>query len=217
MFVGHYGASFVAKKVEPSVPLWVLFLAAQLLDILWAPFVLLGIEKVRIVPGITASNPLDLYYMPYTHGLVPALLWSCAGGVVYQVVARPSRRHVSVVVGLAVFSHWVLDFIVHRPDLPLYDNSAKVGLGLWNAPALAFGLEAALLLGGMWLYLHGRLNRALGTLGFGVLMLGIQAYLFFGPPPSSDRTAAGTALIAYAVFAIVIWWLQDRRAHAGAA
>jgi hypothetical protein len=216
MFVGHYGVSFSAKKVEPSIPLWVLFFAVQFLDVLWAPFILLGIEKVRIVPGITASNPLDLYYMPYTHSLVAAVFWSCVGGIVYQFAARPSRGQSSLFVGLAVFSHWVLDFIVHRPDLPLYDNSAKVGLGLWNAPSLAFGLEAALLFGGMWLCLRGRLARSLGTVAFGALMLGIQAYVFFGPPPTSDRAAASTALIAYAVFAAVIWWLQDRRAVTGA-
>jgi len=216
MFVGHYGVSFAAKKVEQSIPLWVLFLAVQFLDVLWAPFVLLGIEKVRIVPGITATNPLDLYYMPYTHSLVAALFWSCAVGLVYQLVARPSRRQASVIIGLAVFSHWVLDLIVHRPDLPLYDNAAKVGLGLWNAPALAFGLEGALLFGGIWLCLRGQLARSFGTLGFGVLMLGIQAYIFFGPPPTSDRAIAATALIAYAVFAIAIWWLQDRRAITGA-
>ena len=88
MFVGHYGVSFAAKRVDRTVPLWVLFLAVQFLDILWAPCILLGIEKVRIVPGFTASNPLDLYYMPYTHSLVAALLWSCVGGFVYQFVAR---------------------------------------------------------------------------------------------------------------------------------
>ncbi len=86
------------------------------------------------------------------------------------------------------------------------------GLGLWNAPALAFGLEAALLFGGMWFYLRGRLAGSWGTACFGVLMLGIQAYIFFGPPPASDRAAASTALVSYALFAIAIWWLQDRRA-----
>jgi hypothetical protein len=90
-------------------------------------------------------------------------------------------------------------------------------LGLWNAPALAFGLEAALLFGGIWLCLQGRLARSLGTLAFGVLMLAIHAYVFFGPPPTSDRAAASTALIAYAVFATVIWWLQDRGAVTAAA
>ena len=217
MFVGHYGVSFAAKKVDPTIPLWVLFLAVQFLDILWAPFILLGIEKVRIVPGITASNPLDLYYMPYTHSLVAALVWSCAGGLIYQFIVRPARRRASAVVGFSVFSHWILDFVVHRPDLPLYDDSAKVGLGLWNAPALAFGLEAALLFGGIWLCLRGRLVRSPGTPAFAVLMLAIQAYVFFGPPPTSDRAAASTALIAYALFAIAIWWLQDRRAVTGAA
>lgn len=211
MFVGHYGVSFAAKRAEPAIPLWVLFLAVQLLDVLWAPFVLAGIEKARIVPGFTASNPFDLYYMPYTHSLVGALLWSCAGALFYQVVARPSRRQTSVVIGLAVFSHWVLDLIVHRPDLPLYDNSAKVGLGLWNAPVLAFGLEATLLFGGMWLCYRGQFTRVPGTLAFGVLMFAVQAYVFFGPPPTSDRAFAWTALIAYATFAAVIWWLQDRR------
>jgi membrane-bound metal-dependent hydrolase YbcI (DUF457 family) len=106
----------------------------QFLDILWAPFVLLGIEGLRIVPGFTRSNALDLYYMPYTHSLVAALLWSGVGSLAYQLPARPSQPRASAIVGVAVFSHWVLDFIVHVPDLPLYDNSAKVGLGLWTAP-----------------------------------------------------------------------------------
>ena len=217
MFVGHYGVSFAAKRLDPTIPLWTLFLAVQLLDILWAPFVLLGIEKVRIVPGITASNPLDLYYMPYTHSLVAALLWSFAGALAYQVTARPARTRSSAVIGFAIFSHWILDFVVHRPDLPLFGNSVKVGLGLWNIPAIAFGLEAALLFGGIWLCLQGRLGRSVWTLVFGMLMLAIQAYIFFGPPPISDHAAAATALIAYAVFATVIWWLQDRRAISRAA
>ena len=109
-----------------------------------------------------------------------------------------------------MFSHWVLDFIVHRPDLPLYGNAAKVGLGLWNASVVAFSLEAALLLGGTWLCLRDRLGQSRGTVVFGFIMLVIQAYIFFGPPPASDRAAAVTALIAYGLFAGVIWLLQDR-------
>jgi len=208
MFVGHYGVSFAAKKAEPAIPLWVLFIAVQLLDVLWAPFVLLGIEKVRIVPGITASNPLDLYYMPYTHSLVAAIGWSVVAFLVYRAV-RPVPPRAAAIVGLAVFSHWVLDFLVHRPDLPLYDNTAKVGLGLWNLPALALGLEALLLFGAMWLYLR-HTPRGTAMLAFGVVMLAIQAYVFFGPPPASDKAAAATALIAYAVFAVVIRALERR-------
>ena len=209
MFVGHYGISFAAKKVDPAVPLWVLFLAVQFLDVLWAPFVLLGIEKVRIVPGFTASNPLDLYYMPYTHGLITAIAWSLAAAIVYQLVARGNRR-AAVVIALAVFSHWVLDFLVHRPDLPLYDNTAKVGLGLWNLPALAFGLEGVLLFGGMWLYFRIGPTRRGAVLGLGAIMLAIQAYVFFGPPPTSDKAAAVTALASYAIFALVIRALERK-------
>lgn len=195
--------SFVAGRVNPHIPLWVLFIAVQLLDVFWAPLIMLGIEKVRIVPGITASNPLDLYYMPYTHSLIAAVIWSVAGYGAYRLWRRPAGA-AAVLVGLAVFSHWILDFVVHRPDLPLYDNAAKAGLGLWNRPALAFGLEAALLFGGMWLFLQGRVGSRAGMIVFGAVMLAIQAFIFFGPPPTSDTAAAATALVAYVVFAAVV-------------
>ena len=209
MFVGHYGVSFAAKKAEPSIPLWVLFIAVQLLDVLWAPLILLGIEKVRIVPGITASNPLDLYYMPYTHSLLAAIGWSVVAFLAYRFAVRSAPPSAAAIVGLAVFSHWVLDFLVHRPDLPLYDNTAKVGLGLWNLPAVAFGLEAVLLFGAMGLYLRHTARRT-AMLVFGAVMLGIQAYVFFGPPPTSDKAAAATALLSYAVFAGVIRAMERR-------
>src|SRR6266566_2637901 len=132
MFVGHYGPSFAIKALRPAIPLWLLFVAVQLVDVAWAILVLLGVEKARIVPGITASNPLDLYYMPYTHSLAAALLWSLGALVCYRLAVSTSSKISALVVAAAVFSHWVLDFLVHRPDLPLYDNTAKVGLGLWN-------------------------------------------------------------------------------------
>src|SRR5437899_9998513 len=190
MFVGHYGVSFAAKKIDPSVPLWMLFIAVQLLDVAWAPFVLAGIEKVCIVPGITASDPLDLYYMHYTHSLVAALLWSAGAFVIYRLWMRGDGNFAALVVAVAVFSHWVLDFLVHRPDLPLYDNTAKVGLSLWNLPAVAFGLEALVLFGGMWLYFRLGTARRTAMFVFGVTMLAIQAAVFFGPPPPSDKAAA---------------------------
>ncbi len=212
MFVGHYGPSYAAKRLAPSVSLWVLFVAVQFLDVLWAPFVILGVEKVRIVPQFTASNALDLYYMPYTHGLPAALGWSVLAAACYHIVIRPSHRSAGIVVGLAVFSHWVLDFIVHVPDLPLYGNSAKVGLGLWNARGLAFSLECAVLLGGIWLFVRDRSSRHLRTWMFGALLLAIQAYnIYLAPPPTSDRLFAATALIAYVALAVAIWWLEDRR------
>jgi hypothetical protein len=118
-------------------------------------------------------------------------------------------------VGVGVFSHWVLDLLVHRPDLPLYDDTMKVGLGLWNYPAFALALEAALLFGGMLLYLRAtRPINALGRVGppmFGIVMLAIQAYVFFGPPPASSAAFALTALGFYAVFALVAHGLDRRR------
>jgi hypothetical protein len=208
VFVGHYSASFAAKRADPAIPLWVLFLAVQLLDVGWSVLVLLGIEKVRIVPGITASNPLDLYYMPYTHSLVAALLWSAGAFVAWRLAVPRSTGAASLLVALAVFSHWILDFVVHRPDLPMFDNSAKVGLGLWNYPALAFALEAGLLFGAMWLYFRGPGGLRWPMAAFGLIICGIQAYVFFGPPPASDRAAAATALGAYALFALVIRQLE---------
>ena len=219
MFVGHYGPAFVAKRLELSIPLWVLFVAVQFLDVLWAPFVLLGIEKVRIVPHFTGSNALDLYYMPYTHGLLSAIVWSIVLGVLYQSLARPARRRASLVVGAAVFSHWLLDLLVHVPDLPLVGNSAKIGFGLWNAPVLAFALEIAVLAAGLWLYLATRPRRSVGIVAYGLVLTGIQAWsTFLSPPPASDRAQAATALVAYGVLAWAVWWLADRpTSKAGAA
>jgi hypothetical protein len=216
MFVGHYGPSLAAKALKKSIPLWVLFIAAQLLDVFWSIFVLLGIEKVRIVPGITATNPLDLYYMPYTHGLIGSILWAIAASIAYYVFRKVDGLAAATLVGATVFSHWVLDWLVHRQDLPLYDNTLKVGLGLWNYPVFAFVLEVAILLGGMYLYLKTTKSVArggrYGMVIFGLVMFAFQAYVFFGPPPSSDRSAAVTALVSYFSFAAVAYWLEKKRA-----
>lgn len=220
MFVGHYGASYAIRAARPAIPLWLLFIAVQLIDVVWSLLVLAGVEKVRIVPGITASNPLDLYYMPYTHSLVAALVWAMAATAACR--SRPKFRtgSAAVWVGVAVFSHWVLDLLVHRPDLPLYDDTMKMGLGLWNFPAIALALEAALLFGGMALYLKRTTPvNPVGRFGppvFGLLMLAIQAYVFFGPPPASPSAAAITALVSYVVFAAVARWLDGKREPAGA-
>ncbi len=147
--------------------------------------------------------------MPFTHSLLAAVVWSAVGYGLYRLW-RGSAGAAAALVGLAVFSHWILDFVVHRPDLPLYDNTAKVGLGLWNQPVLAFGLEATLLFGGMSLFLRGRPGRKTGMMIFGIVMLAIQAVVFFGPPPVSDSAAAATALLAYGLFAAFVAWWEGR-------
>lgn len=211
MFVGHYGVSFAAKTRAPALPLWLLFIAVQWLDVLWAPLVMLGIEKVRIVPGFTKTNPLDLYYMPYTHSLVAAVVWSAAAFAFYRMVRPRAGRHAAVVLSLAVLSHWVLDFIVHVPDLPLYDNTAKVGLGIWNFPLIAFGLEVALLFGGMFMYFRSTPGvRRIPFIVFGLIMFAVQAVVFFGPPPPGGTAAAVSALVCYVIFALVAGFLADR-------
>ena len=215
MFVGHYGPSLGIKALDKSIPLWLLFLAVQFIDILWSIFVLLGIEKVRIVPGFTATNPFDLYFMPYTHALVASLLWAFLVLLGYRLVAGSGKWAAAALMGAAVFSHWILDLIVHTQDLPLFDEAHKMGLGLWNHPVPAFALEVAILFGGMYLYLRSTEATTLvgryGMVIFGVLMLGIQSYVFFGPPPSSDKAAAVTALASYFIFAAVAFWLERKR------
>ena len=216
MFVGHYSVAFAAKSEKNRIPLWVLFVAVQLLDFLWAPFVLLGIEKVRFVPGITATNGLDLYYMPYTHSLIGALFWSAVAFAIYKIGWRniPSNS-AALLVGFAVFSHWLLDLIVHRPDLAIYDDTMKVGFGLWNYRGVEFVLEIAILLFGAVLYLkrNGAIARKIGIIIFVVVLVLIQtSNTFLRQPPSSDRAFAITAFIFYTVFAVIAFLLEKRRA-----
>lgn len=197
--------------MERRIPLWVLFIAVQFVDVLWAVFVLLGIEKVRIVPGFTASNALDLYYMPYTHSLAGAIGWSVLAFLVCQLIPRLKGKRAGMIVALAVFSHWILDLIVHRPDLGLYDSVYKMGFGLWNYRWPEFILEIALLIGGAALYLQSALHRG-RVVGFVVILVVLQwVGTFAFPPPSSDRAEAITALVFYAVLAAGAWWAGKNR------
>ncbi|MGC2352225.1 MAG: hypothetical protein WA496_02390 [Candidatus Udaeobacter sp.] len=215
MFVGHYSVAFAAKSEKNKIPLWVLFVAVQLLDLLWAPFVLLGIEKVRFVPGITATNALDLYYMPYTHSLPGALFWSAVAFAIYKIGWHDiASNSAALLVGFAVFSHWLLDLIVHRPDLAIYDDTLKVGFGLWNYRGVEFVLEIGILLSGAIIYLkrNGAIARKTGIIIFVAVLVLIQtSNTFLRRPPSSDRAFAITALIFYTVFACVAFLLEKRR------
>src|SRR5690242_4955203 len=208
MFIGHYSASFAGRAAEKHLPLWLLFIAVQFIDVLWSIFVLLGIEKVRIVPGITASNALDLYYMPYTHSLAGVLCWSALAYAACQMFAPLRGRRTGVIVAAAVFSHWILDLIVHRPDLALYDSVGKMGFGLWNYRGAAFALEMAVLLGGAAMLYRTAAHRV-RLAGFVVFLAALQVFgTFFFPPPPSDRAAAMTALVSYIVLALAAWWVE---------
>lgn len=213
MFIGHYGVSLAAKRYNPRIPLGVLFLAVQLLDVLFAIFVLAGIEKLKIVPGFTAYNPYDLYWMPYSHSLVGALGWSLAAAAVCVLAARrlPSgaRAAAAAVVGAAVFSHFLLDVPMHTPDLPLSlgEGSPKIGLGLWNHRAASLAAELAALVVGGVIYLRATRPETRGfaraTAAFGVALVGLTLATPFMPDPPSARAFAYQALASYVVLAIL--------------
>ncbi|WP_295695338.1 hypothetical protein [uncultured Maricaulis sp.] len=163
MFVGHYGPALAGKTIAKSVPLWAFFLAVQFVDVLWGIFIANGIEHVRIVPGFTEANPLDLYDMPITHSLPGALGWSVLAGLAWMVLAPRQKRAGALAIGLAVFSHWLLDLVVHVPDLELWPGGMRVGFGLWNNYPVALAVEFGVLLGGFVLYL--RMTAAKGLIG----------------------------------------------------
>ena len=204
MFVGHYGVAFGAKPLTPAVPLWVYFIAVQWLDVVWSILVLLGIEKLHIVPGFTEANALDLYYMPYTHGLPGAIVLSLALGAIVAASVARRRGMAFLVISAAAFSHWILDLIVHIPDLPLYDNTDKVGFGLWRHVALSFPLELIVLAAGAWIYVraaHPPIRGRNALCIFVVLLAALQAYANFGPAPASEPAMAVMALAFYLVLA----------------
>ncbi len=209
MFVGHYGpAAAVAGK---RIKLWHGFVAVQLLDILWAPFVLVGIEHARIVENFTASNHFDLYHMPYTHSLVMALVWSLVAGFAYNAW----RKCGGAIIGALVFSHWIFDFITHKPDLELWFGGPKAGLGLWDHRTIAVSVEFALLLAGFMIFLKATKSKGVGGVIAPVVLLvalaAAQLVGNFGPPPGSAAEAAQTAIIAYGVFAALAFWVDASR------
>lgn len=221
MFVGHYGVSFAAKRPSPRLSLGILFLAVQLLDILFAVFVLLGIEKLRIVHGFTAYNPYDLYWMPYTHSLLGAMLWSAATTLVALVGLRRlrsrDRRIAAGILGAAVFSHFLLDVPMHTADLPLGFDAAspRIGLGLWNHRWAAVAAEFAVLAAGGAIYLRSTRARSRGfaaaTAAFGVILVAITFATPLMPDPSSERAFAIQALVLYGLLAGAAEWIDRRR------
>jgi len=216
MFVGHYAASLALKRFEKRASLGVLFLAVQFVDIVFFPLVLLGIERLNVVENFTQSTHFELVYMPYTHSLVAFLIWSGLAYAIFRWIIVKSHS-VAAVVALAVMSHWLLDVIVHTPDMPLWsDASLKLGFGLWNNAIATYVLEAALLLAGLWLYMRStKAVTKTGKYGMGifvVLLLLINIANIFGPLGNDSKLAlAVSALTAYFLFAAVAFWLDKNR------
>jgi hypothetical protein len=216
MFVGHYSVAFAAKSERTKIPLWVLFVAVQFLDYVWATLVLVGIEKLRVIKGFTAGSMLDSYFHPYSHSLVTAILWSVVAAIVYKVFCSRHGCHYTkyavLVVGLAVFSHWVLDLVAHPRDLAIYDNTWKVGFGLWNYRDPEFALEIGLLGAGILLYLTRNVMPAIrkgAVIAFGAALVVIQIGDTYVPrsPLTARQTAMGV-WIFYSLFVVVAFFIE---------
>jgi hypothetical protein len=206
MFIGHFALGFAAKRLDPSISLGTLFAACQLADLVWPVLVLAGIEVVEVAPGSTQVTPLDFVHYPYSHSLVALLGWGAALGVGYALMRRRGAL-AAVVLGGLVLSHWVLDVITHRPDMPLtLAGSTKLGLGLWNSVPATAALEVPLFAAGVFVY--ARATTARDRKGR-VALIALCAFLLvtyvanlLGPPPPSARMVAGGAL---AVWLLVAW------------
>jgi hypothetical protein len=214
VFLGHFALGFAAKRTAPYTSLGTLFAASQLPDLLWPVFVLAGAEQVRIAPGATAFTPLDFTSYPWSHSLLLVAAWGLLFGGLYWFGTRNGRA--AVVLGLLVVSHWVLDVVTHRPDMPLVPHGPEVGLGLWNSVPATIVVEGAMFAAGVWVYAHG--TRPLTKTGRWALV-SLVAFLsaiyvgnMAGPPPNITAIwiggmLGGVILITWAA------WIDRHRAR----
>lgn len=213
MFIGHYAIALAAKKAAPKASLGTLVLAAQFIDLLWPIFLLLGFEHVRIDPGNTVFTPLDFYDYPFSHSLLAVLGWAIGLALIYFFTRGDTRG--AIILGACVLSHWLLDALTHRPDLPLAPGSAtRVGLGLWNHFTASVVLEGALFAVGIFFYARTAIAvDRLGRFAFWGLIIflgGIWLANMFSPPPPSETAIA---LAALALWLTVPWAAWIDRHH----
>jgi len=213
MFIGHFAVAFAAKRAAPRTSLGTTFVAAQLADLLWPIFLLLGWEHVRITQSTNPFLTLDFTNYPWSHSLAMELVFGAALGALYVAVTRYSVG--AIVVALLVPSHWVLDLIVHRPDLPLYPGgTARLGLGLWNSPTATMIVEGIVFVAGLTIY--ARATRARDRIGrYGLWALAaflVVLYLVssFSPPPPSVKALAWSAMIGWPL-TLWPWWVDRHR------
>lgn len=217
MFIGHYAVALAAKRAAPRTSLGTLFAAAQLADMLWPVFLLLGWERASIVPGPNPFLTLSLDSIPISHSLATLVGWGILFALVYR--GRTGYTRGAVVVALAVVSHWLLDFVTHRPDMPLYPGSALLGLGLWRSEPGTIIAEVVMLAAGMWLYAGATRPRdRIGRYGYagmlGVLLLSYLSSLF-SPPPSVLAMELGAIVFGWLFVAWAGWVDAHREAVAG--
>jgi len=214
MFVGHFGVGLAAKKVDNMPSLGTMFFAAQFIDLLWPFFLILGIEKVKVESGITAVTPLNFIFYPFTHSLGAVIIWAVLFGLIYFYFKRNLKS--ALLLGCLVISHWVLDLVVHRPDLPLFfGESLKVGLGLWYSITGTILFEGFIFLAGIYLYYSSSVakNRT-GEISFWALVIFLLVvYLvnIFGPPPPEENAIGYVGLSQWLIIAWAYWIGRNRK------
>jgi membrane-bound metal-dependent hydrolase YbcI (DUF457 family) len=207
VFLGHYSVALASRKVCPYTSLGTLIIAAQWLDLLWPTLVLLGVEQVRVDPGNTRITPLAFDHYPWTHSLLMAGVWAAAFGGLYALFRRYTRG--AWVVAGCVLSHWLLDFVTHRPDLPLWPGGPAVGLGLWNHPASTLTVEFASYALGLWIYAAS--TEAADAVGrraltaFAIVLALVYAASVFGPPPPGPEAVAWAGQGQWLFVAWAVW------------
>lgn len=213
MFIGHFAVGFAAKRFAPRSSEAVLLSAPLLADILWPVFLLLGWEQVRIDPGNTHFTPFDFVSYPWSHSLLMLCVWAPAFGAIYYAITR--YRAGAVAIWIGVVSHWVMDWITHRPDLPLYPGGARHGLGLWNSIAGTMAVEILVFAAGVRMYVNA--TRAKDRTGhyavvaYIVLLLLIYFANAFSPAPGSVTEVAWAAIALPIIFLPWAWWFDRHR------
>lgn len=217
MFIGHYALALGAKKVAPSVSLGTTFIACQFADMLWPVFLGLGLEQVAIDPGNTLVTPLNFISYPYSHSLVMLLVWAALFALTYFLVAKASagRPAAAITLGALVFSHYILDVITHRPDMPITVSGAtRIGLGLWNYPGATLAVESLLFIAGATIYNSvTRARNRVGMYGLWALIALLVAIYFaalYGPPPPSVSAIATAGHMSW-LFVIWAYWVDRHR------
>ncbi|HUS09024.1 MAG TPA: hypothetical protein VMZ30_01070 [Pyrinomonadaceae bacterium] len=213
MFIGHFAVGFASKRYAPQTSLGTLIAAAVLLDLLWPIFVLLGWEQVQITAGDTAFTPLQFVSYPISHSLAAAIGWATLLTLPYYIFRRYARG--AALIWIAVVSHWVLDFITHRADLPLYPNGLRVGLGLWNSVLATVLLEASIFAVTIWIYVRvTRANDRVGRWGLWSFVVAVSTLYvanIFSPPPPGVKPMAIAAIVLSWLLIFWAWWLDRHR------
>lgn len=213
MFIGHFGAGLAAKRIDNKPSLGTLFFASQFIDLLWPIFLMLGLEHVKIDLGNTAFTPLDFVYYPFTHSFFSVFIWACVFGIVYYLIQKNLKS--SLLMGALVMSHWILDLLTHRPDLPLtFWNDFKVGFGLWNSVSFTIIFEGGIFIFGSFLYMKcTEAKNKIGNISlWGFLIFLVVMYLLtaFGPPPPSTESIAFAGLSQWLLVAWGYWIDKNR-------